>query len=669
MSDSSYDLKPSKEAYKAIKSDVTPVSAIKELIDNALDNWQRTSQKLDDLTISIDYEENDNGNQIRITDNSGGVPEDDVSMLFALGQSAKEDITGSIGAYGIGAKKAIVNLGDQATIKSRALHTEHGFGFTIDQDWLEDEDDWTVDKHEYDDIDEGVTEIIISDLNADWDDFGEDLKKDLAATYRLFLSEDRLTDIADLTIEVNSDELTPPDKTNWSYTPIDGFHPRRYEDIKIESRDLSDPVYLDVQVGLLEKADDSVAGAEIYCQNRQILQRVRDERAGFNTGSGSSRLGKFTGQHRRLKVEIEFYTEGDASELPWDAQKSDIDRYHKVTQAALDWVRRIVNPYREAAGEYDEFPTTFTRPYNKDHEYAHETKVYDYSDRERVTHKPDTDFPEAAQIQSQVEATYPLQLRNTGDLPAEFVPAYEEELTRKLNIDVDFDVEIDQIPEVDDIPELDDIEMRAVERGLAQQAERDVEAGRFVTGMEPWQQAIYRWQVQIVLHEINEEAEDDEEVPEGIDDLEERTREELEEEEDDGEGERQEFGVDLDEVSRGGGPEDGDEESATDADEGDTGVDRMSEGEGDEAESDVTEYEQDVADDDSGQQRLTGTEDQVTAEGDEQVVTADNTLYIPIPEDRREELFEALGIEEDANEDEIAEELLEKISVLRQLRA
>lgn len=669
MSDNTYDLKPSKEAYKAIKSDVTPVSAIKELIDNALDNWQRTSQKLDDLTITIDYEENDDGNQIRIADNSGGVPEDDVSMLFALGQSAKEDITGSIGAYGIGAKKAIVNLGDRATIKSRALHTDHGFGFTIDQDWLEDEDDWTVDKHEYGDIDEGVTEIIISDLNANWDDFAEDLEEDLAATYRLFLSEDRLTDLADLSIEVNGDNLTPPEETDWSYTPVDGFHPRRYEDIKIESRDLSDTVYLDVQVGLLETADDAVAGAEIYCQNRQILQRVRDERAGFNTGAGSSRLGKFTGQHRRLKVELEFYTEGDASELPWDAQKSDIDRYHKVTQAALDWVRRIVKPYREAAGEYDEFPTTFTRPYHKDHEYAHDIETYDYSERERVMHKPDTNFSEAAQIQAQVDATYPLRLRNTGDLPAEFVPAYEEELARRLNSDVDFDVDIDDISEIDDIPELEDIDLRAVERRLAQQAERDVKAGRFVIGMDSWQQAIYRWQVQIVLHEINDEAEDDDETYEGIDDLEQRTREELEEERDDEGDETEEFGVDLDEVGRDAGPEDTGDDSATEADERDTSVDVMTEDEDDQEDEDVTEFEQDVADDGAAQQQLGGTEDQVAVGGNEQVVTTDNTLYIPIPEDRREELFEALGIEEDADEDEIAEELLEKISVLQQLRA
>ncbi len=660
MSNSNYDLKPSKEAYRAIKSDVTPVSAIKELIDNALDNWQRTSQKLDDLTISVEHKETDDGEQIRITDNSGGVPEDDVSMLFALGQSAKDDITGSIGAYGIGAKKAIVNLGDKATIKSRALHTDQGFGFTIDQDWLEDEDDWTVDKEEYDDIDEGVTEIIISDLNATWSDIESDLETELASTYRLFLSDDRLTDIGDLEIYVNDTELTAPDDTSWSYAPIDGFHPRRYEDIKIESRDLSDTVYLDVQVGLLEKADDSVAGAEIYCQNRQILDRVRDERAGFNTGAGSSRLGKFTGQHRRLKVEIEFYTEGNASELPWDAQKSDIDRYHKVTQAAHDWIRRIVKPYREAAGAYDEFPTTFTRPYTKGHEHAHEIEVFDYSGRERVTHKPDTNFPEAAKIQSQVEKTYPLRLRCTGDLPAEHTPAYEEELVRRLTKDADFEVAAEDVPTVDELPDIDSLDLNAVERQLAEQAERDIDAGRYATGLDDWQQAIYRWQVLRLLHDRDD--------VDGIDDLEEKTKDELERESEDGDGDSEEFGVSIDTVSEDDAEGDTDFGSEDDtnvaAEDEDTA--ELDESQEESTES-VTDFEQAADDDESSQRRLAGIDSDDGSDSQEQVTR--DTLYIPIPEERRDELFEALGIDDDADEEEIAEELLEKMSVLRQLRA
>jgi len=176
-----YDLLPSKEAYRAVKSDVTPVSAFKELIDNALDNWQRVSEKMDDIIIEIIHRDLDDDEEILIRDNTGGVEEDDVSMLFALGQSQKEDITGSIGAYGVGAKKAIVNLGNKATIRSRYLRGEKGYGFTIDEDWLTDDDDWSVDKEEYENIDQGITEILIQDLNIDWGNYSEDLKRTSSA--------------------------------------------------------------------------------------------------------------------------------------------------------------------------------------------------------------------------------------------------------------------------------------------------------------------------------------------------------------------------------------------------------------------------------------------------------------------------------------------------------
>jgi len=150
-----------------------------------------------------------------------------------------------------------------------------------------------------------------------------------------------------------------------------------------------------------------------------VLSGVQDERAGFGAGSGSARLGKFSGQHRRLRV-IEFETEGDATVLPWDAQKSNIDPYNRVSRAAFDWIRRIVRPYYLAAGAYDEIPTTLTRPYDRNCEHSvteHLDNPYDYSGRERVTHKPDTDFTDARQITDRADVTAPLRLYSLNGLP------------------------------------------------------------------------------------------------------------------------------------------------------------------------------------------------------------------------------------------------------------
>lgn len=671
--ESTYDLKPSKEAYQAVKADVTAVSAIEELIDNALDNWQRTSQKLDDLRIDIEYEESqddDGSGVIIISDNSGGVPEDDVSMLFALGQSAKDQITGSIGAYGVGAKKAILNLGNKAVIKSRELHTETGFGFTIDQDWLEDEGDWTVEKEEYTDIDDGTTEIRITELNVDWEDFEDDLKEQLTQTYRFFLSDDRLTNIGDLSIYVNSDLITPPDETNWSYLPLDGFHPRRYEGIEIDSRDLSDTVYVDIEVGVLQKADSDAAGADIYCQDRQVLSAVRDTRAGFKTGRGSTRLGNFTGNHRRLKVIIEFYTEGDTRELPWDAQKSDIDEYHKVTQAALSWVRRIVKPYHEFAGDYEIFPTTFGRPYTKDHPHAHNKDLFDYSgDRERVTDKPNTSHDDCKAIIQQLKNTEPLKLRSYGDLDEKFHPAYDEELTRRLHDAVDFGVTTDEIPVVEDISDADGVDVDTVMNALRTQARRDLKTGRRFTDLPEWQQPAYDW-LQKVL--IDEGAVDTGEI-DGPDDLEEVTEENLEDEDDEEETslsagvsidelseEDDELDTTEDDVTNGGAR--GEDSNLVDSESDDDATDSGG------ADGSLTDFEQEVTDGQDGVESLgsqTTTEDD--SDGHEDM--EENVHYLAIPDDEWDTMRGALNVDDDASEEEVKEALLEKLTLLKQLAA
>lgn len=669
--ESTYDLKPSKEAYQAVKADVTAVSAIEELIDNALDNWQRTSQKLDDLRIDIKYKESrddDESGEIIISDNSGGVPEDDVSMLFALGQSAKDQITGSIGAYGVGAKKAILNLGDKAVIKSRELHTDTGFGFTIDQDWLEDEDNWKVDKEEYTDIDDGTTKIRITELNVDWDDFEDDLIEQLGQTYRFFLSDDRLTDIGDLSIYVNGDSITPPDEANWSYLPLDGFHPRRYEGIEIDSRDLSDTVYVDIEVGVLQKADSDAAGADIYCQDRQVLSAVRDTRVGFKTGSGSTRLGNFTGQHRRLKVIIEFYTDGDTRELPWDAQKSDIDEYHKVTQAALSWVRRIVKPYHKFAGDYDVFPTTFGRPYAKDHPHAHEKELFDYSgDRERVTDKPNTSHDGCKAIIQQVKNTEPLKLRSYGDLDERFHPAYDEELTRRLRDAVDFDVSTDEIPMVEDISDADGVDADTVITELDTQARRDLKAGRRFTDLPEWQQPAYDWH----LKKFIDEGDVDTDEVDGLNDLEEVTEEDLE---NDAEETSLSAGVSINELSEEDDELDTTEDNVTNKEaRGEDGNlfdpesdDDATDGGG--ADGSLTNFEQEVTD---GQDGVESLGRQTTAEDDSDGYERmeENVHYLAIPDDEWDTMRDALNVDDDASEEEVKEALLEKLTLLKQLAA
>jgi len=645
-----YDLKPSKEAYRAIKSDVTPVSAFKELIDNALDNWARVSQQTDDIWIKIEHQEEDEEQEeIVIRDNSGGVPEDDVGMLFALGESAKEEIPGSIGAYGIGAKKAIVNLGNSAVIRSRSLDSDTGFGFEIDQEWLHDDDRWEVEKEEFEDIDPGVTEIRIRDLNVDWEDYAEDIPDELGKTYQRFIQGNGLSETGEVSILVNGESVTAPTPINWSFTPVDGFAPRRYEKIELESNELDEDVYLHVTVGLMRKADQEAAGTDIYCQNRLVLSGIEDERAGYNTGSGSNRLGKHTNQHNRLKVEVEFETEGDASTLPWDAQKSDIDRYNRVAQLAYGWIRRIVIPYHEAAGAFDIMRTTFLAPYGRDSEYATTEmfdEPFDYSGRKRVTDKPDTGFTDARWLNERCSRDVRFKIYSLDGVDPKLVPAYHEEMIRLTRQEYDLPDGTDEETAVSELTDVESLagleeEERPVDvilTEIKQWVRFDSREDRRRTYLEAWKQPIYD-------HLLEQQVGD-------LQDLETVDREERIESTETESSERA-----TTEESRNESEATSTTESARSGtgsalfEESDTSTELANQQSAEPTEAISSEREE----------TSSATQTELND------ISSEEIIRLPIPAEDWPDLVESLGLDEDASPEEVRERLMDMLSVIRQL--
>lgn len=740
MSEDTYDLKPSKDAYQAVKSDVTPVSAFKELIDNALDNWRRVLDGLDPVEIEIEYHDGgpEGDDEIIIRDNTGGVEEEDLHILFALGQSNKEEIEGSIGAYGVGAKKAIVNLGNSATIVSRHLYADTGWGFSIDEDWLTDESDWTVDKVEYDDIDKGVTEIRISDLNTPWSKYRDNLKEDLRQTYQYFLRTDRMEDMENVSIIIrefddegnveDATELDPPEPVDWSFTPMDGLFARRYEDIDLNALGFDASVDLNITVGLMREASAEESGADIFCQNRQVLSGVQDERAGFGAGSGSASLGKFSGQHRRLRVIIEYETEGDATVLPWDAQKSDIDPYNRVSRAAFDWIRRIVRPYYLAAGAYDEIPTTLTRPYDRDCEHSvteHLDSPYDYSGRERVTHKPNKDFTDAKLITDRADVTAPLRLYSLNGLPEEFEPAYREEFLRLINDLYDIKLEdgeelpTDTIPSADVPEDLTEIEAEAVYDSLKQAASDHTgrEPPERGVGFDDWEQTLYdllfrealderdietdlsefeTFEIEPVYGSLKQAANDHagRDPPErkiGLNNWQQTLydvllREALDEREIEANlselatFETEPEPASVEETDETEDSPDGFDTAEPSAEEDDTGGAEESEGEGD-----SIEVETGADDEETGQNSLSGFSDESDDDASDEEeghggIEADPDMGIDIggssenytldlDEEEWETLVEALGLDEDASTEEVRDELFDTIETVRALRS
>ncbi|MBX0305482.1 ATP-binding protein [Haloarcula salinisoli] len=501
------DLSPSKETYRSIQSDVSPVGAIKELIDNALDNWERVHGRQTDLDIDITYDPSED--LFEITDNSGGLEEDQIGKLFALGESTKETVNTPIGAYGVGAKKAIVKLGRNAELRSRYKEQEFGYGFSISEEWIEKPEDWEVEKRPYTDMEAGTTTISITDLALDLDEAGEEMDVDasgidteqfidglrhqLSQTYEVFLqSSPDFT--GHLSISLNGEEVRVPEPIDWSFTPFDGFHPRSYENITLRRHNLDHDVSITIQVGLMATANEDEAGTDIFCQNRKVITGNTDAKGGYNT-EHTENVGEVGPSRGRLKVRLFFKTTGDAERLPWDTQKNDIDEYDSLMQEVYEeWFDSIVEPYWRAA-RYSTFPAAFLQPYSSTGEWqANNGHLYefDYRGRQRVNDKPNRDYDDKDWLEQTIDTHVEAGITAPHLVDERFRPTYRE-IVNDTNVAEVEEVALNKLVPVPDCPaDTSDKELADTIEEVRATAQEDANRGRRQNFSDEWWVPVYK---------------------------------------------------------------------------------------------------------------------------------------------------------------------------------
>jgi len=422
-----YNLSPKKDIYKVAAQDVDPYIAIKELVDNAIDNWRRLSEMEKPLRIVIKHKEG----KLMINDNSGGLKEEEIPMLFTLGMSTEKEIKGSIGAFGIGAKKAIVRLGKKAVLKSRYKNSKKGYGFSITESWLNGEN-WDVNKLNFPNMKSGTTSILIKNLNISWTkNFEDNLKKELSKTYDLILRKHPNLDII-----INGDKISHSDPIDWSFTKFDGLYPRKFKNIVLKNKEIPNPIILNITVGLIRVGDQINSGVDFYCQNRKVLENVKDKRAGFYAKNKGG-LGLFHSNHdNRLKVIVELITDYDASHLPWNSQKSEIKFHHPVTKELHRWMKQVVSPYFDLkTGDIRE---KAVKPFHKNSKHAAnngEIVEFDYSNeksRAKVKDIPNDGLKQINEVISSAKCSfldYYLDGKiNTSNIEEWQKPLYKREL-------------------------------------------------------------------------------------------------------------------------------------------------------------------------------------------------------------------------------------------------
>ncbi len=504
------ELIPTKETLTSLKSDVTTVTAIQELIDNALDKGRREHDLAEPLHIKVstEHHEDEDRTALIVRDDAGGVRRENASIIFTLGESEDATEQPLIGTYGLGAKKALMNLGIPFTVASRHKDAEVGWSYTIDQDWLDD-DDWTVEVTPEEDLEPGATEIRVHDLDHNWvtaekaeeedkTSTAERLREAFGYTYNLFLSDELGEEEYDINIEVQGESVRPLGSPDYAFTPVDDMYPRRFENITIDLDGWA-TTDVDITVGLLRESDGDAAGVDVYIQGRQVLYAARDERVGFDT-----ELDWFDpGHDTRLKVIVEMETTGEGSDLPWDTQKNTVDAYNPIMEKVQNWIGRTAGDYHFLNNEMVSAP--FIKPYAPSlPEAANDGAVehHDFSSRSRVTgsFRPGTDREEVNEITAVASAHALMRFRCERAVEDAHVPAYRAMVDRQLN-----DLSYADLEEIDVDPvEFDEDDAPEIERAIRELVDTHVEAGvQYAADLPIWQQPKYR----VALGRAIEEAE------------------------------------------------------------------------------------------------------------------------------------------------------------------
>jgi hypothetical protein len=324
---------PTKRFFVAMLTrDIALKDAILDLIDNCVDGATRQMKgKLRGLKPYGGYEARLtlSGKSFDISDNCGGIPKDVIEDAFLLGR-AKLDMDKNlptIGMYGIGMKRAIFKMGEEAMVESYAA--DGAFEVSYTRDWLDPEnDEWNLPVKTLKNRKEKGVTIIVPTLKKEIarqftnDAFLNELRNAISAHFGYLMQKG-------FSVFVNGEKMRS--QTLQLYTvdspKKDGIRPYDFE-----SED--DGVHVRVTVGFyrplvrIEEADEATegptqndqAGISVICNERLVL--IND--TSIVTGWGDGGVPKYHPQFRGIAGFIIFFTD-QPEKLPISTTKRDLD--------------------------------------------------------------------------------------------------------------------------------------------------------------------------------------------------------------------------------------------------------------------------------------------------------------------------------------------------------
>jgi hypothetical protein len=313
--------------------DINLDDAILDLIDNSIDG--ATRQLRGKVSQGMPYEGywaklNLSRNSFDISDNCGGIPQELIRDAFLLGRpkADRDKHIPTIGVYGIGMKRAIFKIGEEAAVESAS--EDGAFAVTYDREWMDPKNDsWnlpieTLPRRKT----KGVT-ILVESIRPDIarqfgnEAFVNSLKNKIALHFGYLMQKG-------FAVIVNGDTVRKR-TLQLHFLEIsknrDGIRPYDYEGVE-------DGVRVRVTVGFyrplarIQEVDEEAetsgetdqAGISVVCNDRMVLENDKT----IKTGWGDGGVPKYHPQFRGIAGFISFSTD-TPERLPINTTKRDLE--------------------------------------------------------------------------------------------------------------------------------------------------------------------------------------------------------------------------------------------------------------------------------------------------------------------------------------------------------
>jgi hypothetical protein len=331
---------PTKDFFvNMITRDIALEDCIFDLLDNSIDG-ARKSRKSAESFDGYEARLNFDAEGFVLSDNCGGILlSDAIDYAFHFGRRAdKEEVSGGIGLYGIGMKRALFKMGKNVEVRSHAADASFLVKVEVEE-WAK-KSAWDFDYEDIPPLNEKGTTITVKDLNDGVDTafgdqvFKNNLSKLIARDYSFFIAQGFKIFVGDHQIHSLSYQL----RSNSEILPS----MEEYQDEGVKIRivaGLIDDLADDIPEDLMPK-DVERYGWYVVCNDRVVLAGDKTD----ETIWGEDGYRVWHPQYNGFAGFL-FFNADDQRKLPWTTTKRELDNSSPLYRRSLGRLKAITDDF------------------------------------------------------------------------------------------------------------------------------------------------------------------------------------------------------------------------------------------------------------------------------------------------------------------------------------